>query len=81
MISLDCTGCLAPGGDWVDGHMSFGTDLKTADRMKAAGLADEKTVIVLNHFSHNWGQTYEEMLAEAEKHGLTVSYDGLEIEF
>lgn len=81
LISLDCTGCLAPGGDWVDGHMSFGTDVKTVNRMKAAGLADEKTVIVLNHFSHNWGQTYEEMVAEAEKHGIIVSYDGLEIEF
>lgn len=81
LLSLDCTGCLALGGDWVDGHMSFGTDLKTVDRMSAEGLIDEKTAIVLNHFSHNGGQTYEEMLTEAEKHGVIISYDGLEIEF
>lgn len=80
LLSLDCTGCLALGGDWIDGHMSFGTDLKTVDRMRAEGLADENTVIVLNHFSHNGGQTYEEMLAGAEKYGIIVSYDGLEIE-
>ncbi len=80
-LSLDCTGCLALGGDWVDGHMSFGTNLKTIERMKKEGLADDKTIVVINHFSHNGGQTYDEMLEEAEKHNIIVSYDGLEIEF
>ena len=80
-LSLDCTGCLALGGDWVDGHMSFGTNLKIVERMKREGLADEKTIVVLNHFSHNGGQTYDEMLGEAEAHGCIVAYDGLEIEF
>ena len=61
--------------------MSFGTDLKTADRMRNEGLIDGKTLIVLNHFSHNGGQTYDEMRVEAEKAGVIVSYDGLEIEF
>lgn len=80
-ISLDCTGCLALGGDWVDGHMSFGTNLKTIERMKREGLADENTVVVINHFSHNGGQTYDEMREAVEKNGIIVSYDGLEIEF
>ena len=81
LISLDCTGCLALGGDWVDGHMSFGTNLKTAERMKKEGLIDGNTAIVLNHFSHNGGQTYEEMLEVAKKQNLIVAYDGLEISF
>lgn len=81
LLSLDCTGCLALGGDWVDGHMSLGTNVKVVKRMKAEGLADEKTVVVLNHFSHNGGQTYDEMLSEAQKHGFIISYDGLELEF
>lgn len=80
-ISLDCTGCLALGGDWVDGHMSFGTNLKVVDRMKREGLADKNTVVVINHFSHNGGQVYDEMLEEAAKHNIIVAYDGLEIEF
>lgn len=80
-LSLDCTGCLALDGDWVDGHMSFGTNIKTVKRMKALGLADDRTVVVINHFSHNGGQTYDEMLEEAAKHKFIVSYDGLEIEF
>ena len=81
LLSLDCTGCLALGGDWVDGHMSFGTNVKTVERMKSEGLADDKTIVVLNHFSHNGGQTYDEMLETAEKYGYIVAYDGLEIEF
>lgn len=80
-ISLDCTGCLALGGDWVDGHMSFGTNLKVIQRMRKEKLIDENTAVVVNHFSHNGGQTYDEMRAAAEAHGVTVSYDGLEIEF
>lgn len=81
LVSLDCTGCLALGGDWVDGHMSFGTNVKTVERMRKEGMIDGNTVVVLNHFSHNGGQVYDEMLEEAEKHRFVVSYDGLEIEF
>lgn len=80
-LSLDCTGCLALGGDWIDGHMSFGTNVKTVERMKTMGLADDKTVVVINHFSHNGGQTYDEMLEETENYNILVSYDGLKIEF
>lgn len=80
-ISLDCTGCLGLDGNWVNGHMSFGTDLDVIDRMKKLGLVDESTKIVINHFSHNGGQIYDEMLKEAQNHGIIVSYDGLEIEF
>ncbi len=80
LVSLDCTGCLAKGGAWRRGHMSFQTNLEIIDRMKREGLADEKTVFVVNHFSHNGGQCYDDMAAEAEPLGVTVSYDGLEIE-
>lgn len=81
LISLDCTGCLGLNGDWRDGHMSMKTDVEVVDRMKKENLIDESTRIVLNHFSHNGGQTYDEMLFEAQKHGFIVAYDGLHIEF
>ena len=80
-LSLDCTGCLGLGGDWVDGHMSFGTVLKTVARMREEGISDDKTVIVVNHFSHNGGQTYDEMAELTKEYGVIVSYDGLEIDF
>lgn len=81
LISLDCTGCLALDGDWTVHHMSLGTILRLIDRMKQEGIADDDTVFVLNHFSHNGGQDYDEMVMAAAKHGLLVSYDGMEVIF
>lgn len=81
LISLDCTGCLGLGGQWRQNHLTFGTDMEIAERMRREGIIDGSTKIVVNHFSHNGGQTYDEMVAEADKYGVTVSYDGLEIEF
>lgn len=79
LVSLDCTGCMQSG--WRDGHMSFDANLETLERMKKEKLIGEGTVVVINHFSHNGGRTHEEMVSEAEKYGIIVSYDGLEIDF
>lgn len=67
--------------DWRNGHMSLKTNLEVIGRLKKEGIADEKTIFVSNHFSHNGGQTYDELVPEMAKHGIIVSYDGLEIEF
>lgn len=80
LISLDCTGCLGLDKHAYVRHMTFPMCLDVIKRMEDLGLADGNTVKVVNHFSHNGGQTYDEMKAEADKHGITVSYDGLEIE-
>ena len=81
LVSLDCTGCLALGGDWERGHMSVGSDLRTVERMRKEGIADEKTVFVLNHFSHNGGQTHDELVEAVKDKGVIVAYDGMEITF
>lgn len=77
LISLDCTGCLEKAGP--DYHMCLRDIRGVLERMRSEKLADEKTTVVLNHFSHNGGLTYEEMCREAEKEGMIVSYDGLEL--
>ena len=81
-VSLDCTGAFNAEG-WEHGHMSLRTDALMKDLLLKEGLADEKTIFVVNHFSHNafFGHDHEELCAEAAKHGFVVSYDGLEIEF
>ena len=81
LVSLDCTACLALDGDWERGHMSVGSNLRTIDRMEQEGLADDKTVFVLNHFSHNGGQTHDELVKAVKDKGVIVAYDGMEIEF
>lgn len=80
LISLDCTGCLGLDGYKSVRHMNFTACLEVIKRLESLRLADGNTVKVVNHFSHNGGQTYDEMRAEADKHGIVVSYDGLEIE-
>lgn len=81
LVSLDCTGCLGLNGQWRNNHMTFGTNLEIINRMKREELINEKTKVVLNHFSHNGGQTYEEMCKGTGKYNVIVSYDGLEIDF
>lgn len=80
-VSLDCTACLALGGDWERGHMSVGSNLRTIERMKKEKIADDKTIFVINHFSHNGGQTYDELCEAVKDKNLIVAFDGMEIEF
>lgn len=81
LISFDCTGCLGFGGAWRQGHMSLQTVKEVFARLCALGAADGHTVKVLSHFSHNGGQTYDEMRAIAEQEGYLVAYDGMEVTF
>lgn len=80
-VSLDCTGCLGLTSEWVHGHMSYRTGRMAIDRMKQEGVADDNTVFVLNHFSHNGGQTHDELVEAVKDKGVIVAYDGLTIEF
>ena len=79
LVSLDCTGCYS--AKYRDGHMCVDVCLEVKERMKKEGMITDETIIVLNHFSHNGGETYDELVEVATPLGLTVSYDGLEIEF
>lgn len=80
-ISFDCTGCIGDGVRWVYGHMSVLTIMPLLDEMKKRGIADDKTVIAISHFSHNGGLTHDELAVEAAKYGIITAYDGLELEF
>lgn len=83
-VILDCTcGFNTHNGN---NHMSFGNNLTHKERLMKMGVADEKTVWVVTHFSHNGlyidgkPQTAEQMEAEIAKHGMICAYDGIEID-
>ena len=78
LVSLDCTCQQHPDGKY---HMGLPDCVEQKARLLSAGLADEKTIWVVNHFSHNGGWLHEQISAEAEKYGFLASYDGLTIEF
>lgn len=76
LISLDCTNA-AYQADYV-GHMGAADNLRMRGKLMEIGAADENTVFVANHFSHN-GMVPQEILEDLMP-GFVVAYDGLEIE-
>ena len=77
LVSFDSTHSIHANSS---GHMGFAANGQIRDRLVKEGLADESTVYVANHFTHNGGVTYDEMVPVAEKYGFVVSYDGMEVE-
>ena len=57
-------------------HMGFPDDVEMRDRLRAVGCVDEKTQLVITHFSHNGKLLHEELEALAAPEGFRVAYDG-----
>jgi len=79
LISLDCTAGISD--KCSEHHMNMDICKKVRDKLIMLGCADDKTVFVLHHFSHNCGASYDSLVPIAQKEGFEVSYDGMEIEF
>jgi len=79
LISLDCTECDKPIS--YIGHMNLERCIAIREKLKSAGVANENTIFVLHHFSHNGGNAvYEDFSKIAAEYGFLVSFDGMEIE-
>lgn len=78
LVSFDCTSQKHRDGQY---HMGLIDAAEQKERLLSLGLADENTIWVVNHFSHNGGWLHEEISREAEKLGIVASYDGMSIEF
>lgn len=82
-ISLDCTNVMLPG---EIGHMGFQANIKLKDMLIKQNTADNNTVFICHHFSHNGfipdGRYYslEEFEQIAAGHGFIVSYDTMVID-
>ncbi len=78
-VSLDCT---STNRKAVAGtHMNLTACSMVKERLLKNENADENTIFCLNHFSHNGGYTYDELVPLAQENGFIVSYDEMEIEF
>lgn len=78
LVSLDCTAQKNRDGKY---HMGLEDAVLQKERLLALGLADDKTIWVVNHFSHNGGWLHEELVRQAETYGMIASYDGMSISF
>ena len=78
LVSLDCTNACLPL-TYV-GHMGLHENAEVRRRMLDEGYADEKTVFVCNHFSHNaTNVVYDDFVPIAAAEGFLVSYDGMKL--
>lgn len=77
LVSYDCTNFMNREGY---SHMGIPNILEVRERLKQNGNLDEKTVEIVNHFSHNCADVHERMEEQAAPFGLKVSYDGMKVE-
>lgn len=77
-VSMDCTHIVYKDGG---NHMGIEDNRIMKERLTEIGCADENTIFVINHFSHNGTLNHDAIVKAVEKDGFIVSYDGLEIEF
>lgn len=86
-VKLDCVSFDCCGGLYADdginewGHMNLNGNIVMRDLLTKNGNITDKTICVVNHFSHNGTPVHEDMAAAAEKAGFYTSYDGYELEF
>ena len=79
-VSYDCTSCNYDWG-YNSTHMGLVKNAELRDRFNQMGLTDDKTIHIVNHFSHNpTGSDYDDMVKSAGEIGFIVSYDGMEVE-
>ncbi len=77
-VSLDCT--CTKDNNCYDYHMSLKACCDVRERLLKKN-ADSHTIFCLNHFSHNGGYTYDELVPIASEKGFVVSFDSMEVEF
>lgn len=78
LISLDAT----MGQDSCPyNHMGLPDAERFLGKLKSMGCADEKTICIVSHFSHNGGMTQKELEVWGKAHNILAAYDGMEIDF
>ena len=78
-VTLDCT--FVDLEEEASNHMGITADKKVFDRLAEMGAVTDKTVKIINHFSHNGNPRHDRVEALVSADGILVSYDGMEIEF
>lgn len=79
LILIDCTYGKVEA-DKYGGHLSLYDGVNQIAKMKDVGVVDDRTKVVLTHFSH-WHipEDYEGMEKLAKEFNYSVSYDGMEV--
>ena len=79
-ISFDCTNVFLSFSD-KGGHMGIENIRRLNTRLESIGASDEKTVKIVNHFSHNGNPIHHVLEEDVREYGWIVAYDGMQTEF
>lgn len=79
LISLDCTNVDIPISD-QGSHMGIDNINRVVERLKSIGAVDDKTHIVINHFSHNAAPLHQNLEERVKDLGYKVSFDGMTVD-
>jgi phosphoribosyl 1,2-cyclic phosphate phosphodiesterase len=77
IVSMDCTSIV---GEVYSTHMNLNQNILLRERLLQMGSADERTVFVATHFSHNGLLMQHEMEERFAPYGIRTAYDGFETE-
>lgn len=76
-VSLDCTSVMKDYA--VSNHMGLKACKDVRNQLLKTN-ADNNTVFILNHFSHNGGYIYDDLVPVAKENGFLVAFDGAEFD-
>ncbi len=81
LVSLDCTMGNEPSPTYMH-HMCLSQNVQMREQLCRIGVANEATVFISNHFSHNGVQAlYDTMIDPSISLGMQISYDGMQVDF
>ena len=78
LVCFDCTFVENSGG-YGARHMGIEDDMLMKQKLSERGIIDEKTKLIISHFSHNSNPTRTNLKIIEEKYYVTAAYDGYEI--
>jgi len=78
-VFMECT-ILGPSEARLGGHLAFPVLLEMKERLTDLGCVGDSTPYVTVHIGDNGGLTYDEACELVAPYGITVGYDGLQLE-
>lgn len=78
LLVLECTSGRIHSD--YDGHLAQDTFTEVLERLHRIGCLDSASKVVSTHHSHNGETTHDELCGMLEPLGVTVGYDGLEMD-
>ena len=81
-LDLAVYDCSLVERDWphIGGHMGVHRIRRVVERLRALGVATEKTVHSISHFSHNGNALHADIEALVRDDGYFVPYDGCAVD-